>query len=270
MKKLALILALMIIPCSAFGLEMLNDNTMDQITGQAGVHIAMDDVQLFINIEKLAWIDCDGIDSPTACTGRPGAIVLNNFQIDVLNINAIVSTTLSDGNSLHTTNQTAAGAPLQLYSVTCGDIPLFYNYGSTLRSGCYLNNATGVNTDGLDNYSRTSTLSVFNASGLTIDVTDRLPALSEGFTNNAAGSAVVGGGVYIGLPTMEIYINAMSFTPVFDGDVNGQTTAAANDDNTTSSIGNAFGIYGDASFGTIYMEGITFSVLGGWLEIAPH
>ena len=37
MKKLALILALLIIPCSAFGLEMLDNNTMDSITGQAGV-----------------------------------------------------------------------------------------------------------------------------------------------------------------------------------------------------------------------------------------
>ena len=42
MKKLALILALMIIPCSAFGLEMLNDSSMDSITGQSGVSIAVD------------------------------------------------------------------------------------------------------------------------------------------------------------------------------------------------------------------------------------
>jgi hypothetical protein len=271
MKKLALILALMIIPCTAFGLEMLNDDAMDQVTGQSGVHIAFDDVQMFINIEKLAWIDCDGLDAP-GCQGGPGAIVLNNFQIDVLNINAIVSTNVSDGNVINGTNQTnVAGPTLQLYSVACGDIPLFYDYGQTGQANCYLNGSIGVNTDGLDHYTTISTSSVFTAQALSIDVTDELPALTAGMTNNATalGATIIVGGVYIGLPTMEIYINSMSLTPKYDGDVNGQTTQAINDDNTTTVAGNLFGIV-DPDFGTIYLEGVTVSILSGWMEIAPH
>ena len=49
MKKLALILALMLIPCSAFGLEMLTNNALDNVTGQAGVAIAADDIQIFLH-----------------------------------------------------------------------------------------------------------------------------------------------------------------------------------------------------------------------------
>ena len=273
MKKLALILALLIIPCTAFGLEMLNDDAMDQVTGQSGVHIAFDDVQLFINIEKLAWIDCDGLDNPTSCTGAPGALVINDFQIDVLNINAIVSTSVTDEfGTINPTNQTTGTSALTLYSVSCGKIPLFYDYGQTGDESCYLNSATVTDTAGLDHYTTVSTSSRFTAAALSIDVTDELPALSQGFTNNAGTLAPGGvdvGGVYIGLPTMEIYISSMSLRPVYDGDVNGGTSQALNDDNIVSALGAGYGVVG-ADFGTIYMEGITFSVLSGWMEIAPH
>ncbi len=79
--------------------------------------------------------------------------------------------------------------------------------------------------------------------------------------NDTAASTV--GGVLIGIPTVEIYINAMSFTPMYDGDVAGLTSAAANDDDVSDVAGNY------KTFGTIYMQGITFTTLGGWIEISP-
>jgi hypothetical protein len=276
MKKLALILALLLIPCSAaFGLEMLDNNAMDSITGQAGVNIAVDDIQMFINIEKMAWIDCDGFASwegKGTCGGAAGALVLNNFQIDVLNINAIVgASALTASNSL------------PLYSTTCGSIDLFYDYGTSAKAdGCMLNSAvTGdIQNLGLNNY--TGALgqnSAFTPHFLTIDVTDELPASTEGaqyWESHAWTSAAVSlgtsglgdsdstiGGVLIGLPTVEIYINALSFTPMYDGDIGGADSAAMNDDSITD-------INGDVrTFGTIYMEGITFTVLSGWIEISP-
>jgi hypothetical protein len=279
MKKLALILALIMIPCSAFGLEMLSDTTMDGITGQAGVNIAMDDIQIFMNIEKLAWIDCDGFQSyegKGTCAGAGGAIVLNNFQLDVLNINAIVG---------QTTPGATVNGGLDLISTTCGNIPLFYNYATTGTSdGCYLN---GISTQhlGLNNshggQSDGSAANNFNfvPHFLTIDVTDALPASTQGFQFWAANSWTSGavaagtsgagsdtstvGGVLIGIPTVEIYINAMSFTPMYDGDINGLPSNAANDDDMTDVFGN------HKTFGTVYMQGITFTTLGGWIEISP-
>jgi hypothetical protein len=275
MKKLALILAFMIIPCTAFGLEMLSDTTMDGITGQAGVNIAMDDIQLFINIEKLAWIDCDGFDSlegKGTCSGEGGALVLNNFQIDVLNINAITRTAAQ-----------GSGLGLGLGSTSCGDIDLFYDYATSgTFDGCSLFNAGAAGQDlGLNNYTgKLGDSSTFVPHFLTIDVTDALPASTEGFQywrdhawtsaaifgHNAMDASTVGG-VLIGIPTMEIYINEMVFTPVYDGDLSSANDSeAANDDDRTW-VG-AEGTTG-ASFGTIGMYGITFTTLSGWIEISP-
>ena len=156
MKKLALILALMLIPCTAFGLQMMDDSTMDGITGQSGVHIAFDDIQMFINIEKMAWIDCDGFTSEASiygtCTGDAGALAISNFQIDVLNINAIVSSTVADDQGVQTSADNGA---MPLYSTNCGMIPLFYDYGTGAAVGCYLGSTTDASTRaglGLNNY----------------------------------------------------------------------------------------------------------------------
>ena len=260
MKKLALILAFMLIPCSAFGLQMLDDTTMDGITGQSGVSIAFDDVQMFINIEKLAWIDCDGLTSTSVfissnqvgtCSGAAGAVGLNNFQLDILNINAIISSTVDDGDSTQTSDTTA----MQLYSTDCGQIPLFYDYGQTGTAGCYLGGAgvASAGTDGLDNYYDDGAVG-FQARLLSIDATDAMPAISAGIQNNG-NAGVTFGGIVIGLPTMEIYINTLSLTPFYTGDISGVDSTAVNN---------------GKDFGTIYMEGITFTVLSGWLEIGPH
>ena len=274
MKKLALILALMIIPCSAFGLEYLDDSTMDGVTGQAGVNIAMDDIQMFINIEKLAWIDCDGFASwegKGTCTGDGGAIFLNNFQIDVLNINAITGTS-GEG--------TFGGEGLALESTDCGNIPLFYDYStSATGDGCFII-GDKMQTLGLNNYyDHQGGNSAFVPHFLTIDVTDALPASTAGLqywashpwtsaavSLGSAGAATTTstvGGVLIGLPTMEIYINAMTMTPMYDGDVDTDGSTAANDDDVTDVLGN------HKTFGTVYMQGITFSTLSGWIEISP-
>jgi hypothetical protein len=289
MKKLALILALLIIPCTAFGLEMLNDTSMDEVTGQSGIDIAMDDVQLFINIEKMAWIDCDGFGSlgRIACTGRGGAIAMSNFQIDVLNINAIVGSGTDATGGPYAgafNNQTHNGSAMPLRSVSCGKIPLFYNYGTMTTQDCYLNSIGGTAVSaGLDNYYGTWGTAhgshYFTPQFLSIDVTDKLPAASEGLrtwnTNLWSSAAVYAkggnaastvGGVLIGLPTVEIYINDLTFKPVYDGDISGTASLALNDDtHLYSNLDNR-----SADFGVIQMHGITFTVLSGWVEIAPH
>jgi hypothetical protein len=290
MKKLALILALMLIPCAAFGLEMLDNNAMDEITGQGGVNIAVDDVQLFINIEKMAWIDCDGFDvheGKGTCGGHGGAIALNNFQIDVMNINAITGSadgiegngTSGYGSQLNTVRYAGGqfGTNLGLVSTPCGKIPLFYNYATDAAGGCGLSSLAGNSTLGLDNYyGFRGSYHAFTPHFLSIDVTDALPISSAGFltwgthgwtipavTDNGGTSDSTIGGVLIGLPTVEIYIGDMSFQPVYDGDLVGQTSMAINDDTHVDAYGNT------ADFGVIQMHGITFTVLSGWIEISP-
>jgi hypothetical protein len=65
-------------------------------------------------------------------------------------------------------------------------------------------------------------------------------------------------GVVIGLPTMEIYINQMVLSPGITGQISSNSSVVR------SAVRN-----NNATFGTIEMDGITFSILNGWVEIAP-
>lgn len=263
MKKLVLILMLLVLPCSAFGLEMLNDTAMDDVTGQAGVAIAFDDVQLFMHVERIAWIDADGFDTNDTwygtagtSTGSAGAVGLDDFQIDTLQINAITGST-----------GLTQGAP-GLTSI--GELGLNFDYDSTVVLGSAQLSPSygGIGTQklGLDNYDTDAVTGIGSSDilyrALTIDATNKCPALTTGYQLNKNSTLLNIGGVLIGLPTAEFYIPAMSMTPAFYN-VNGVAIGAVNDvDGTTNAI--------DAcNYGTISMEGITFTTLGGWVEIAP-
>lgn len=85
MKKiLAVALTLMLIPFSAFGLEMLEDATLDSVTGQAGVSINVD-VQVDATIGTAAWGDDDGI---TGTSGDGGYVGLQDMVITELRVRA--------------------------------------------------------------------------------------------------------------------------------------------------------------------------------------
>jgi hypothetical protein len=277
MKKLALILALFLIPCSAFGLEMLTDNALDNVTGQAGVSIAADDIQIFLNVERFAWIDSDGFGTKGAYGGTTessvgGAIFIDNFQLDMLNINMIGSrgtlgaTITSDdataGTGGHQTmNDNAMGGS------SAGVIELFYDYGNTNTLGALLTGSyafNGTNTLGMDNYinpNLEASVTGYLAKSITIDASAELPLHTPGFRQNslsAFSASQTIGGVIIGFPTMEIYINSMIITPRFTSQITGNNAAVL-----------AACFNEGQSYGTFEMQGITFSVLSGWMEIAP-
>jgi uncharacterized protein DUF6160 len=46
MKKLAIILALLLVPMTAFGMDTISDSDLDAVTGQAGVSIALNSIQI--------------------------------------------------------------------------------------------------------------------------------------------------------------------------------------------------------------------------------
>jgi hypothetical protein len=280
MKKLALILAFMIIPCTAFGLEMLADETMDTITGQDGVSITADDVQLFLNVDLFAYVDCDGYDLHNGCDSDGGALIaFQNFQMDVININAIIGS--ADGSAAQATynpafaSDAADGNPA-LGSATCG-IPLFYNYADTAPFASCVSSCVGfaTSTKGLDNYTPQRfyfngapvTAPKFIPQALSIDLTDELPLLSQAYNYILPSFTTIGAplkvqGVIITLPTLEIYIQDIHFeVAMYDVDCE-----------TTVLNGGNFGGTLDTKnrFGEFIIQGVTFSILSGWVEIAPH
>jgi hypothetical protein len=284
MKKLALILAFMIIPCTAFGLEMLADDSLDNITGQDGVSIIADDIQLFLNVDLFAYADTDGYDLKNGCSvvgcGNGGAMfAAQNVQMDTININAIIADTYNGSGTAGATRRNP-----NLISSSCG-IQLFYDYESTARWGTCIttcNSFIKATTKGLDNFTpyastysgvNTFTTSIFARrfipQALSIDITDQLPTgtqaynyISTGFTSNTNITVM---GVLIGLPTLEIHIQDIHLDMALY-DLNCETNVVNGGDFPASSGGTTT----SNRFGEILIQGVTFSILSGWVEIAPH
>jgi len=234
MKRFVILLAvLMLLPLNAFALQPLSEDNMGQITGQAGVSIAIDDVKLYQNIGYLSYTDGDGVSTGSALAGTyaPGAagtVSIQNLRM-MVNINAITHLT--------------AGLPVSPGRAVLGTYALTDLAGNPIN---FNNNAAGT---------------TFTAKPLTIDVGD-MAVLSEGLSYNVSGGAAGTGlsvvGVRIGLPTVEIHQTALSFDVTVSGGSPGTlvvTPAAANS---------------GASFGTISIGANTMAILDGFVEIAPH
>lgn len=82
MKKLfALAIILIFVPFTAFGLQTLNEDVLDNVTGQAGVSIDLD-VSMYVDITTVAWGDSDGIGG----TSTAGYVGLETVDIDALHV----------------------------------------------------------------------------------------------------------------------------------------------------------------------------------------
>jgi|SRR6056297_4102303 len=255
MKKLALVLAfLLVLPGAAFGLEMMNDTSMDDVTGQSGVAITMDDIQIFMNIDRVAWLDCDGyFCGANSYTKDGGAVGISNFQLDVLQVNAPDQATSKVNGVWNLTNANP-----------CSEIDLKYDYGDTSTTGtCSLAASTGLGTQtlGLNNYESVGDplgSGRYIPNALTIHASSRLPILTCAKSSIAGPTGPVNvGGIVIGLPTVEINIPTLSLTPAFYNLDDAQPAA------------NAKGVDDSCDYGTVVLDGVTMTVLSGWVEIAP-
>lgn len=86
MKKILAIAAIiMLIPFYAFGMEMISDEAMNDVTGQAGVSIATD-ISMNIHFDTMAWGDADGVGADDTDTGDAGWIGINDFDLTNLTI----------------------------------------------------------------------------------------------------------------------------------------------------------------------------------------
>lgn len=64
-KVLAIAAIVMLVPFTAFGMQMMADTALDDVTGQAGVSISIDNIQMDMSIEYVAWGDDDGFSGTT-------------------------------------------------------------------------------------------------------------------------------------------------------------------------------------------------------------
>jgi hypothetical protein len=78
MKKLAIFLAIMLIPFSAFALDTISDSDLDSVTGQAGVSIFTNSIQIVKTGITTTYTDIDGANNSYTDPSQTSA---GNFSI---------------------------------------------------------------------------------------------------------------------------------------------------------------------------------------------
>ncbi len=180
MKKLIIVLAVVfaLAPFTAFGLEIMSNETMKATTGQAGVSITVDNVVLWQYCESTSYIDNDGYVNILDPTDEDAstAFVIRDLQPDV-GTTTLVRAIVDD-------TSTGMGA---------AEGYLFRAYDDSVVIG-------GVN-GGADEVLGLSPANGRFASALSIDIGTCLIANAGAEFNQMPGSYA---GVVIQLPTIEI------------------------------------------------------------------
>jgi len=224
MKKAMIIaLGLLLVPFTAMGMQSMDEAQMDKITGQSGVSIAVDDVKIYQNTKGQWYEDTDGytrVNSDLTKDNVGGSASVGYQEIDSLtHINALLIGDDGSGNTV----LTSPGRDLQ------------------------------------GNYPGMDASDYVAPSALTIDVTDKLPVLTQAaniILNKAGGTGTGNGvaGVRIGLPTVEVYTSSST--------VDVAVNVADNPLNAGSSQ--------KFSYGKIHTGPDTMAILDGHVEIAPN
>jgi len=76
MKKLAIFLAIMLIPFSAFALDTISDNDLDSVTGQAGVSIYTSSIQIVKTGVTTTYTDSDGTGNTVVGSSAAGSLTI--------------------------------------------------------------------------------------------------------------------------------------------------------------------------------------------------
>jgi hypothetical protein len=139
MKKLAIILALMMVPFSAFAMDVISDSEMEAVTGQTGVDIIVIDMSLDLNVMNFSWSDSDCgtlIVSSVPVAYGPG--YFNAFDINMENI-YITMDTAATGITSGTTGTflQSAAHPFTIDIITSSTDP-------EMDPFCVTGGATGV------------------------------------------------------------------------------------------------------------------------------
>jgi hypothetical protein len=239
--------AIAIAPMSASALEALTDNAMNDVTAQAGVSIAVDDIVIYQNsIADTTYTDSDeglGIKIDYAADTHKLTILnaITGFDED----GTTLSTNYTTGyfNDIFGSTATPANPNTKYADNTVGMVQTTGTGAGEFPTG-YQTGAAALSID-------VGTCNVLTAgknfNGMQLDA-------------GLGGMTGVVGGVVIGLPTLEI------------------TTYRSNDTKTISMVSNGTAptngdvfVNANKEYITITKDGYSkMAILGGTIEIAPH
>jgi hypothetical protein len=253
MKKLvlALIVALALAPFSAFGMEMMTDDGMKDVTAQAGVAIAIDDVIIEQFVGATKYIDQGGIGSADfGGDATLGGAITIGARHKIQHINAIFDQDMAINNAnygLRGTHYTYSGNEafiIQALAIDIGTPPILSTGLANLKAGIAAHPVLG----GLD-------AATWVAAGI-----DKITHLTYDESRNLAQTNIVG--VCITLPTVEIFTTGDIYS-IGAEVVNAETGATL-----TGGVADTYHNQG-RDFIRIYKEDSSLAILGGRMEIAP-
>ncbi|BBO73656.1 hypothetical protein DSCW_10730 [Desulfosarcina widdelii] len=165
-KVLAIIAIVMLVPFTAFGMEMMADTALEDVTGQAGVSISIDNVQMDFQMGYLGWGDSDGILYPDDLATAGLSDLLD---------------TIEDGGWVYLSQMKFLGIVIDKYMVgTAGITPL----NPTFHDG--------------------TAFAAADLSALTIDVGQIYTQFTSAFVPDTVNNLATG--VKIGVPTLSIVV----------------------------------------------------------------
>jgi len=251
MKKLvlALIVALALAPFSAFGMEMMTDDGMKDVTAQAGVAIAIDDIILEQFVGATKYIDQGGLGAADfGGNATLGGAITIGARHKVQHINAIFDPDMTvQTYGLHGIHHTYTGNPnfiIQALAIDVGTCPILSTGLANLKAGIAAH----------------PVLSALDATAWTNYGIDKITHLTYAEAQNAAQTNIVG--VCITLPTVEIHTTGDIYS------IGAEVVNATTGETLTGAVADTYHNQG-RDFIRIYKEDSSLAILGGRLEIAP-
>ena len=99
MKKLAIILAVLLVPMMAFGMDTISDNDLNEVTGQAGVSIALTSIRIensggttsYGDADSSKWVSIVGLTTSVRTIGFHAAqpFTFDALTIDIVDLNDV-------------------------------------------------------------------------------------------------------------------------------------------------------------------------------------
>jgi len=229
-RSIFALIALVAFPMTAFALQPMADSSLDNVTAQAGVSIAVDDVLLYQSIDKISYTDQDyGFNADGSVDLAGGLINDASFNINGLVINRMRINAITDG-----TSKFAGGADA---------------YGAVAASGFKAQALTIDVAEALPTLSAGKS----NNLGTPVDVAGVLIELPT-----------------IEVIMDSIDINSITITDNRYDTATVAAAADPTNLTLAEKISAGMSVNSGASFGSLAFSGVKLAVLGGTLEIAAH
>jgi hypothetical protein len=134
MKKLAIILALLLVPMAAFGMDTISDSDLEAVTGQAGVSIALNSIAIqnsggttsYGDVDSGKWLSIVGTNTRSRTIGFHGQALgqFDALTIDIVDITDVNDDGVVDLNSLVVATDLPATASAAVKIALCDIIQI--------------------------------------------------------------------------------------------------------------------------------------------------